>query len=78
MLDVLRPDGTPWADESHIAREGIALVCPASVAWCVQAIEARAAGKPTAHRSEVEIVRRHLGVTGKPERYLIITIPPQP
>jgi hypothetical protein len=33
---------------------------------------------PSARRTEVELVRRYLGVAGKPERYLIITIPPQP
>jgi 4-amino-4-deoxy-L-arabinose transferase-like glycosyltransferase len=77
-VDVIRPDRSPWADASRIAREGIALVCPASAVWCVQAIEARVARGPDARRTEVEVVRRHLGVMGKPERYLVITVPPQP
>ena len=78
-VDVIRPDRSPWADASRIAREGIALVCPASAVWCVQAIEARVARRPDARRTEVGVVvRRHLGVMGKPERYVIITIPPQP
>jgi hypothetical protein len=77
-VDVIRPDRSPWADESRIAREGVVLVCPASAVWCVQAIEARAARRPDARRTEVGVVRRHLGMMGKPERYVVITIPPQP
>ena len=53
------------------------LVCPASAVWCVQAIEARVARRPDARRTEVALVRHHFGIEGKPERYLIVTIPPQ-
>jgi len=77
-LDVLERDQTPWADDARVAREGIALVCPVDEGACVKAIEARAASEAGARRSEVELARRHLGVTDKPERYLIITIPPRP
>jgi 4-amino-4-deoxy-L-arabinose transferase-like glycosyltransferase len=76
-VDVIRPDRSPWADASRIAREGVVLVCPASAVWCVQAIAARVARRPDARRTEVEVVRRHFGVMGKPERYVVITIPPQ-
>jgi hypothetical protein len=76
-VDVIRPDRSPWADASRIAREGVVLVCPASAVWCVQAIEARVARRPDARRTEVALVRHHFGIEGKPERYLIVTIPPQ-
>jgi hypothetical protein len=76
-LDVLGPDRTPWVDESRMAREGVALVCPVDGIWCVKTIEARAAGRLAARRTDVELVRRHFGVAGKPVRYLIIAIPPQ-
>jgi 4-amino-4-deoxy-L-arabinose transferase-like glycosyltransferase len=77
-MDVLAPGETPWADESRIAGEGIALVCPVAKIRCVNAIEARAAGMPSARRTEVELVRRYLGAVGQSARYLIITIPPRP
>ncbi len=77
-MDVLGPDRTPWADESRVAREGVALVCPVDGLWCVKAIEARAAGTLAARRTEVELVRRHFGVAGKPVRYLVIAVPPRP
>jgi hypothetical protein len=48
------------------------------VVLCVRTIEARASGGLAARRTEVELVRRHFGVAGKPARYLIIIIPPQP
>src|SRR6266851_4242906 len=77
-LDVFRPDRTPWADETRVAREGIAMVCPVNEPWCVEAMEARAARGLAGRRTEVELVRRHFGVAGKPARYLIITVPPRP
>ena len=77
-MDVLRPERTPWAGEPRIAREGVALICPVDVVLCVRTIEARAAGGLAARRTEVEFVRRHFGVAGKPSRYLIIIMPPQP
>lgn len=77
-VDVIRPDRTPWVNEFRIRREGIVLVCPAALAWCVPVIEARAAGRPDARRTEVEVIRYYLGVAGKPERYVIIAVPPQP
>jgi hypothetical protein len=76
-MDVLGPERTPWA-EPRIAREGVALVCPVDEVLCVRTIEARATGGLAVRRTEVELVRRHFGVAGKPTRYLIIIIPPQP
>jgi hypothetical protein len=76
-LDVLDPRRTPWADEPRIAREGVALVCGVGDTGCVTAIDALASRMGRGRRTEVDIVRSYLGVAGKPERYLIIAIPPQ-
>src|SRR5439155_4790136 len=76
-------DGTASAAmEERIARDGIALLCPArsSVAaadWCAKAALARARCSPPGKQIEVEVSRRYLGVDGKPARYLLITIPPR-
>jgi 4-amino-4-deoxy-L-arabinose transferase-like glycosyltransferase len=76
-LDVLDPRQTPWADAPRLAREGVALVCGVADRGCVTTIDALASRMGRGQRSEVEIVRSYLGIPGKPERYLIIAIPPQ-
>ena len=38
--------------------------------------EQRVAKGPPGKRAEVELVRTHFGIAGKPERYVIITMPP--
>jgi hypothetical protein len=76
-LDVLDPRRTPWADDTRIARQGIALVCAVDDAGCMHAVDTLASRLAAGKRSEVEIVRSYLGVAAKPERYSIITVPPQ-
>jgi hypothetical protein len=76
-LDIMGPQATPWADEARVAREGVALVCPALDQPCVRMLEARAARAPAAKRSEVELSRTHLGVADAPTRYVIGIVPPQ-
>jgi len=68
---------TPWASEARVAREGVALVCPVADVGCVQQIEALAADKPTAKRSEVELSRRYAGWNDPAVRYVIIVLPPR-
>ena len=75
-LDI--PQWTPWADDERIDREGIALVCPRS--WwpsCLEAVDSITAKRAVGRRVEVEIVRSYLGLPGKPERYVIVTVPPR-
>jgi 4-amino-4-deoxy-L-arabinose transferase-like glycosyltransferase len=76
-LDVGGPAATPWATEARIAREGVALVCPAADAGCMRLIEAHAAKDAAAKRSEVELSRRYAGRNDPPGRYVIIIIPPR-
>jgi hypothetical protein len=80
VLDV----GVSQAIEERIGREGIVLLCPArprepaSAATCRHVAVSLASRFPSGKRKEIEISRRYMGVDGEPERYLIITIPPQP
>jgi 4-amino-4-deoxy-L-arabinose transferase-like glycosyltransferase len=76
-FEVVSPDRTPWVDEARIARDGIALVCPIVVAECTHAVNERAAKHPAVKRVEVEISRSYFGLAGKPERYLIVVMPPR-
>lgn len=63
--------------EARIARDGIALVCPAERRDCLADIARQAARGPTRQRVEVEIVRDHFGIPGAPARYVIVTISPR-
>ncbi len=76
-LDVLHPRRTPWANEARIARQGIALVCAIADADCMTGVEALASRLSRGKRVEIELARNYLGIAGKPERYAIITVPPQ-
>ncbi len=76
-LDVLHPRRTPWANEARIERQGIALVCAIADADCMTGVEALASRLSRGKRVEIELARNYLGIAGKPERYAIITIPPQ-
>ncbi len=67
----------PWVDEARVARDGLAIVCLKRIPSCVQAAEQRAAKGPAGQRAEVELVRNHFGIAGKPERYVIVTVPPR-
>jgi hypothetical protein len=77
-LEIMNPLVTPWTDAARVAREGIALFCPADLAWCVQRMNERAASGPAGQRVEVELSRTYFGTADTPERYLIVTIPPAP
>jgi 4-amino-4-deoxy-L-arabinose transferase-like glycosyltransferase len=77
-FEVMNPSVTPWTDEARIAREGIALFCPAEVTGCVQAMNERAARSAGGKRVEVQLSRTYFGSADQPVRYMIVTIPPVP
>ena len=70
-------------DEAHISRDGAVLLCPArprNLAFaipCRNVLLKRALCSPQGKRKEIEVSRRFLGVEGRRERYLLITIPPR-
>jgi hypothetical protein len=63
----------PWIDPAQLERDGIAIVCLTTDQGCLAA--ARQQG-PAARQVEVEIVRHYFGIPGRPERYVILIIPP--
>jgi 4-amino-4-deoxy-L-arabinose transferase-like glycosyltransferase len=77
-FEIVTPRVTPWTSQTDVERDGIAMVCPIDVAFCLNALDARVARNPDARRSEVALSRRFLGLSGAPHRYAIAVIPPRP
>jgi 4-amino-4-deoxy-L-arabinose transferase-like glycosyltransferase len=75
--EIASPQLTPWVDDARIARDGIALYCPAADGPCMKALDAWAARSAGSTRGEIEVSRRFLGTTDKPERYVVLIIPPR-
>ena len=69
---------SPWVDEKRIAREGIAIVCPAADAACVASLVQLASRGPAGRRVQVAFARRWLGFSGPPARFVVAVIPPEP
>jgi 4-amino-4-deoxy-L-arabinose transferase-like glycosyltransferase len=57
---------------ARMRHDGYAIVCAAEDQPCVE----RARAEPPARRSELTLVRRHLGVTGPSRHYVIAAVPP--
>jgi 4-amino-4-deoxy-L-arabinose transferase-like glycosyltransferase len=77
-VHVLERAATPH-EETLIAKDGVALLCPMSAMGCIAAAKARGAASLPGERSktrEIEVSRHYLGQTGRSERYLVIAIPP--
>jgi hypothetical protein len=64
----------PWIDPAQVARDGMAIVCSANDTACRASAQQK--GVP-ARQVEVETARYYLGIPGKPERYVILIIPPR-
>jgi hypothetical protein len=75
--EIASPQLTPWVDDARIARDGIALYCPVADGPCMKALDAWAARSGGSKRSEIEVSRRFLGSADKPERYVVLIIPPR-
>lgn len=68
---------SPWIDEARIKREGIAVVCPTDMAWCLKEMDALAAhNAANTKRHEVTLRRQWLWLSGPPERFTIAIVPP--
>jgi 4-amino-4-deoxy-L-arabinose transferase-like glycosyltransferase len=77
IYEIATPQLTPWVDEARIARDGIALFCPAADAVCMRALNARATRSDAGKRVEADISRTFLGIADAPVRYVIVAIPPR-
>jgi hypothetical protein len=73
---VTEPKRTPWVDETRIAREGIAIVCPRAEPSCLRQLNAlmtRFGGRT----EDIVLARRFFGTTDTPGDYQIAIIPPR-
>lgn len=69
--------GLPQRRHELLAEKGMALVCFASDAGCVNTIRAAASADARSAISEANLSRRFFGIDGPSERYLIVVIPPR-
>jgi hypothetical protein len=80
---VLEPETAPWVTPERIARDGAAMVCQLypdahdCTLLIKQAMDKATANNPPPRRVEVTLTRNFWGVAGKPQRYLIILVPPR-
>jgi hypothetical protein len=77
-FDIDNPKQTPWVGDDRIRREGAALVCPETEAFCMRALGGYAAHFPVVADEDAVVSRRFFGYASPPERYEIIIIPPDP
>jgi hypothetical protein len=63
--------------DQRITRDGAAIVCFATSESCIASAQARAEGHPGARHRDVALVRRFWGVSGPPNRYVIVVVPPR-
>ncbi len=67
---------SPWASEARIARDGMAIICPADDQRCIAVMNewlARSHTEPT----PVEVARRWLGFESNSARFVIGVVPPR-
>jgi 4-amino-4-deoxy-L-arabinose transferase-like glycosyltransferase len=69
---------SPWATEARIARDGMAIMCPAVDAHCVKLMTEWLTRTHMDQPTEIEVSRRWLCLASPPARFLIGVIPPRP
>lgn len=67
---------SPRINERVIARDGMAIICPADDPGCLGVIDAEMKKGAMGRRTEVEIVPRWFGFAGTPNKFIIATIAP--
>lgn len=67
---------SPWADDARIARDGMAIMCPAEP-LCVEYLDKAVAQYGGGRRTEVTLTRHWLGFASAPKRFVIATVPPR-
>jgi hypothetical protein len=76
-LEIVTPTRTPWTVDADVEKLGMAMVCPEAETVCMTALNMRAARAGVrATRKTVELARSFLGFSGRPNRYVIVVIPP--
>jgi hypothetical protein len=77
-FDIDSPKLTPWVGDGSIRREGAAIVCPETEAFCMRALGGYAAHYHVVADEDAVVSRRFFGFATPPERYEIIVIAPDP
>jgi 4-amino-4-deoxy-L-arabinose transferase-like glycosyltransferase len=77
-FEIVNPRMTPWIDEAQVARDGLAMVCPADNVLCMAALDARMARVPAGRRAVVSISRSYMGSSAPAQEFVMATIPPAP
>src|SRR5581483_5392187 len=67
----------PWISDARIMREGMAMVCRASNAACLHRADEWMTKRPGGRRLGVTAERKHAGLAGVPEHYVLLMLPPQ-
>jgi 4-amino-4-deoxy-L-arabinose transferase-like glycosyltransferase len=75
-FDIMNPTRTPWIDGERIGRDGIAIVCPESDPFCMQAITYYLAYYRASKATDVVIARPYFGTYDTPMPFKIVVIPP--
>jgi len=75
-LDIESPKLTPWIGDERLRREGAAIVCPETDAFCMRALGGYAAHYHVVADEDAVVSRRFFGFATRHERYEIIVIPP--
>ncbi|HZP78409.1 MAG TPA: glycosyltransferase family 39 protein [Pseudolabrys sp.] len=70
-------DGMPWLSAARIRNDGLAIICRADSQHCLSEAQTWIAKAPAGKRTEVTVARKHAGIAGTPERYVLIMVPPQ-
>jgi 4-amino-4-deoxy-L-arabinose transferase-like glycosyltransferase len=68
---------SPWASAARIARDGVAVICPADDGGCLAGMQALIGAGPTGRRTEVTLTRHWLGLRGGSKSFVVATIPPR-
>jgi hypothetical protein len=68
---------SPWVTPARIAREGVAIICPADEAHCLDGMNALIGADPAARRGAVTLIRHWLGFSSQPKRFIVATVPPR-
>jgi hypothetical protein len=77
-FDIDNPKLTPWVADERLRREGAAIVCPETEAFCMRALGGYAAHYHVVADEDAVVSRRFFGFATPPERYEIIVIAPDP
>jgi 4-amino-4-deoxy-L-arabinose transferase-like glycosyltransferase len=71
------PKETPWVGDDRIRREGMAIGCPETEAFCMRALKAFAGRYHVIADEHINISRHYMGTATPPERYEIVIISPE-